>query len=399
MSGSGDRPNQSRKKILILLVLTVITATAAGYYWWSRGRLTTDDAFVDGRVFSITPRISGYVTDVFVADNVPVKTGQPLLALDRTEYEVALAEAKAALLEAEATLTSLELGVPLERDQTVQRVRAAQAQLDSLGKTLERTVKEEEAAAQDLKQAEARHEQALLNLTRIRELARKAVVSQSMLDEATTAAATTLAQVRGAQARLESVRKQRASLAAETESLKANIDLAATGQDVAAIKARQVEAQKARVESAKARVRQAELNLEYTTIAAPADGYVTKKGVEPGQMVSRGQPLMAVVPLDPTGIWITANYKETQLTDVRPGLPVTVRIDTYPGLKLKGTVASIMAGTGAAFSLFPPENASGNYVKVVQRIPVKIVLDEANLGDMPPLRIGMSVVPTIFTDR
>jgi membrane fusion protein (multidrug efflux system) len=183
------------------------------------------------------------------------------------------------------------------------------------------------------------------------------------------------------------------------DGLKANVALAATGEDVAVIKARQVEAQKAKVQLAKSRLKQAELDLAYTTVPAPVDGHVTRKRVEPGLMVSRGQPLMAVVPLNPEDLWITANYKETQLTKVQPGQDVIIHVDTYPGLQLKGKVDSIMAGTGSVFSLFPPENATGNFVKVVQRIPVKITLDLNGQPAPPSLRIGMSVIPTILLAR
>jgi len=229
-------------------------------------------------------------------------------------------------------------------------------------------------------------------------LLKKQAVARSQVDEATTRTETAQAQLRAAQARLAAVKKQRASLEANAQALRANVELAATGHDLAAIKSRQVEAQKARVQLARARVEQAELNLQYAVITSPADGYVTKKRIEPGLMVGRGQPIMAVVPLDPDHIWITANYKETQLTDVRPGQEVAVKVDTYPQVRFKGRVDSIMAGTGAAFSLFPPENASGNFVKVVQRIPVKITLDLSGRDSWPVLRVGMSVVPTIFTE-
>ncbi len=180
------------------------------------------------------------------------------------------------------------------------------------------------------------------------------------------------------------------------ERIKANIDLAATGEDQARIRSRQVEAQKARVALAAARVRQAELDLGYTTITSPTHGYVTRKRAEPGLMVSRGQPLMAVVPLNAEDLWVTANFKETQLTHVRPGQRAEIAVDTYPGVTLTGKVESIMAGTGAAFSLFPPENATGNYVKVVQRVPVKITLDASASIQLPALRIGLSVTPNIF---
>jgi membrane fusion protein (multidrug efflux system) len=393
-----NKKNNHRRKGMVLTVLILIVCSAVVYYLWSRGRITTDDAYVDGHIFRINPRISGYVTKVYVQDNQSVKEGEPLLSLDPTDYEVDLAEAKASLAEAEATLTSLELGVPLEVVQTEQKVRAAQAQLESLRKSMDKVVKDEEAAAQDLKRTEALHDLSLIELRRIRELAKTKVASESQLDQAETSSQTTQAQVGAAKAKLESVKKQKASLEADMEALRANVALAATGQDTAEIKSRLVEAQSARVELARTRVKQAELNLSYTTISSPADGYVTRKSVEPGLAVSKGQPLMAVVPLLPQELWVTANYKETQLTHVRPGQEVTLQIDTYPDQKFKGRVDSIMAGTGAVFSLFPPENATGNFVKVVQRIPVKIVFAADNLPP-PPLRIGMSVVPTILIDR
>ncbi len=394
-----SRKNNNHKKTLVLIVIVLIVASGLGYYWWSRGRVTTDDAYVDGHIFSITPRIPGYVTKVFVTDNQKVKQGEPLLSLDTTEYEVAIAEAKASLAEAESTLTSLELGVPLEMAQTTQRVRGAKAQIESLRKTMDRVLKEEEAASQDLKRADALHDLALIELRRTRELVKTKTVPDSRLDEAETAARSNEAQVGAARAKVESVKKQKASLEAEMDGLKANVALAATGEDVAVIKARQVEAQKAKVQLARSRLKQAELDLAYTTVPSPADGYVTRKKVEPGLMVSKGQPLMAVVPLSPEELWITANYKETQLTHVHPGQEVMIKVDTFPDVNLRGKVDSIMAGTGSVFSLFPPENATGNFVKVVQRIPVKITLDLKGQQTPPSLRIGMSVIPTILVTR
>ena len=158
----------------------------------------------------------------------------------------------------------------------------------------------------------------------------------------------------------------------------------------------EVAAQEARVNLAREKVRKAELDLGYTRILAPATGHVTKKRIQAGQLVAAGQPVMALVPLHPEQLWVTANFKETQLTRVRPGLRVSVEVDAFPGLDLTGRVESVMAGTGAVFSLFPPENAMGNYVKVVQRIPVKIVLDPVNATGQ--LRLGMSVVPTIHLE-
>ncbi len=396
---SNEQPtNNSRKKTIAIGIVVGCIGIAAGYYVWTGNRVSTDDAFVDGHIFSVSPRVAGYVTQVMVTDNERVEKDAPLLTLDPTEYEVALAEAKANLAEAESTLTSLELGVPLELTQTTQRVRGAEAELQGLRQRLEMKQKEEEGAAQELKRSKAEYDKAALDLKRMAELIRTHAISQSRFDEVETAAESGAARVGSAQAKLEAVTKERASLLADVARLQANIELAATGEDQAKIRERQVEAQRARVALARQRIKQAELNLSYTSIISPADGHITRKRVEPGMMVSKGQPLLAVVPLNPAGLWITANYKESQLTRMRPGQRATISVDAYPKVGLQGKVESIMAGTGAVFSLFPPENASGNFVKVVQRIPVKIVLDPDQDMSVPSLRIGMSVIPTIFTE-
>jgi len=390
-------------RMTIALVATlIILATFAGYYVHSRGSVSTDDAYVDGRVHTVTPRVTGYVTQVLVEDNQLVEPGQPLAQLDTTEFEVAVAKARATLAEEEATLASLELGVPLELSQTEYRVGGAQADLEGAMKRLEKLAQQEAASGQDLQRLRAELRQAELDLKRIEELARTDAVSQSSLDQARTAFESAQAQTRSALATLEAVRKEKNAVQLEQDGLRANVSLAATGSETAVIKKRQVEAQKAVVDMQKAALRQAELDLEHTTLRAPALGHVTQKSVETGRMVSRGQTLMAVVPLRAEELWITANFKETQLTHVKPGQRVKIKVDTYPGHELTGTVESIMAGTGSVFSLFPPENASGNFVKVVQRIPVRIKLDapgpEASSEEAPQLRIGMSVIPTIYVN-
>jgi membrane fusion protein (multidrug efflux system) len=397
MNDDSNSNKNSRMLATAAFAVSVLVLCGGGYLYWTGDRVSTDDAFVDGHIFSVTPRVGGYVTDVFATDNEAVKRGQRLLALDRTEYEVALAEAKANLAEAGATLTSLELGVPLELSQTAQKVRGAEAELSSLHKTLEMRLKDEEAASQELRRASAEHDKSLLDLRRMKELIKSHAISQAALDDVETKSETSRAHMRAVEARLEGVRRQIAALKSDMERLEANIKLAATGEDQAKIRARLVEAQRARVDLARSRVRQAELNLEYTTITSPADGHVTRKRVEPGLMIAKGQPLMAVVPLHRENLWITANFKETQLTRVQPGQRVSIAADAYPGIKLEGKVDSIMAGTGAIFSLFPPENATGNYVKVVQRVPVKIAINGQDAPTPLCLRIGMSVVPTIYT--
>lgn len=225
------------------------------------------------------------------------------------------------------------------------------------------------SAGQDVQSAQAEFSLAQLDLNRNRELLRAQSVSQSAYDQALTKAEMARAKVLAAQAKLAGIGARGGKASAKSS----------------------------KIEAQKAKVKQAALNLEYATIVAPARGYVTRKAVERGQMLSKGQPILAVVPLEPGEIWVTANFKETQLTHVKPGQKVDIEVDAYPGKSLKGTVESVMAGTGASFSLFPPENAAGNYVKVVQRVPVKITFDgNGTEGEAwPPLRVGMSVLPTI----
>ncbi|MGB6068834.1 MAG: HlyD family secretion protein [Desulfomonilaceae bacterium] len=388
---------KEHKWVATIILVVLLAAAGLGYYLWTRGEVSTDDAYVDGRIFTITPRVSGYITRIYVHNNDQVKKGQPLVALDPTPYEVALAQAKATLAQNRFTMASLQLGVPLQLAQTTQQVREAKAELNSLEQTLAQLRQNVDAASRNVQQQQAQYNLQKLDLERNKALRKDGAISQQALDNSVTSYRSTLAQLQGAKAQLEAAKKQLASQEAEIEQREASIAFAATGKEQAEIKARQTEAEKAAVELAKAQVKEAQLNLSYTTIVAPTDGYVTEKQIQPGQYVSPGQDLFAVVPLDLNDIWITANYKETVLTNVRPGQPVDIKVDTYPGVIIKGRVKSIMAGTGAVFSLFPPENATGNFVKVVQRIPVRITIDKDQQKYLPILRNGMSVVPTIYT--
>jgi membrane fusion protein, multidrug efflux system len=388
---------KAHKWLAIIIVVVLLVASGLVYYFWTRGEVSTDDAFVDGRIFTITPRVSGYITDIHVHNNDDVKKGQLLVALDPTPYEVALAQAKATLEQSKSTLVSLELGVPLQLTQTTEQVRQAKADLQSLEQTLDQLGQNVDAAARDVQQFQAQYDLQKVDLERNLALRKTGAISQQTLDHSEASYRSARAQLESGQAKLKAAKKQLASQQAEIQQRKATIALAATGKEQAQIKSVQTEAQKAAVDLAKEQLKQAELNLSYTKIVAPADGYVTKKQIQPGQFVSPGQDLFAVVPLDLDNIWVTANYKETDLTNVRPGQPVDIEIDTYPGVIIKGKVKSIMAGTGAVFSLFPPENATGNFVKVVQRVPVRISIDKHQPMFLPTLRNGMSAVPTIYT--
>lgn len=385
--------NGFKRKILagILVLLLLVGGVHLALTW---GTVSTDDAFIDGRVYMVTPRVAGHVVEVPVTDNQAVEAGQVLALLDPVPYEVALAQARADLAAAEAHLTALELGAPLERSRTDHSVSGAKAQLASLLSSLERAGKEQAAAEQAAQRAAAQLAQARLDSERMSLLRSKDVVSQSQLDNAQTALSAATASHQAAVDQAQAAARSVAAVRADADRLRANVRLAATGEGAAIIKESDAKAQQALVTLARERVRQAELNLSYTRIAAPAKGHVTHKNVEPGKSVAAGQALLAVVPLERGQLWITANFKETDLTDVRPGMSVSIEVDAYPSLELTGTVESIMAGTGAVFSLFPPENATGNYVKVVQRIPVRIALDPGDAAEAP-LRLGMSVVPTI----
>ncbi len=387
----------SKKKRLALIGLAVLALSGFGYYLYVRSRIETDDAFVDGRVHPITPRVAGYVNEVPVEDNQLVAAGDVLVVLDPTDYAVALAQAKADLASAEAQLAAQELGVPLQLSQTSSKVTSANAQLESQQRSYEQAVKERDAAVQEGDQVQAQLDQDKLDFARISQLRGKDVVSQSDLDAIENKRRGHEAQLRAARAKAEGANRRLESITADIKRLRSEIELAKTGQDQAVIQDKEAAAQRAKVDLAREKVRQAELNLGYTRILAPVAGHVTKKQIESGRLVAAGQALMTVVPLDAGELWVTANYKETQLTHVRPGQKVTMEVDTYPGRAITGTVESIMAGTGSVFSLFPAENASGNYVKIVQRIPVKIVFDKEN-GDLPKLRLGMSVVPTIHAE-
>ncbi len=389
------RKAKNKKKIALAVLLCLALGTA-GYVKATWGEEETEDAFVDGHIFSVTPRVSGFVNSVQVEDNQRVEAGQLLVELDPTDLEVALAQARADLSTAESQLAALEMQAPLTLRETDSKVTQASSQLAALYRSLQQAAEEEEAARQSVEQARAVEQQAALDMKRYDSLIKDKVVSQSAYDNAKTQLAKARAELGSAQAQMLALSHKRGSLQQDVDRLKAEVRLASTGHDQARIDDKQALAQRARVELARAKVRQAELNLSYTRITAPEAGFITKRSVEQGQQVAAGQMLLAVVPLSNKDLWVTANFKETQLTHVQVGQHVSMTVDAYPDEKLTGTVESLMAGTGAAFSLFPPENASGNFVKVVQRVPVRVKLD-TNKPGLPQLRIGMSVIATIHT--
>lgn len=358
------------------LALLVVVALLWFYY---SGRESTDDAQIDGHIHPVAARVPGTVKDVNVDDNQFVKAGSLLVQIDPTDYEVALARAKADLAEAQASASAALTNVPVTSTATTTQSTAADSDAD----TARAKISEAEAR---LREAQANEAKASNDLTRVKALLEKDEVSRQEYDASFAAAAAAAATLEARRAGLTEA--QKAVVSADARVLQAR-----TGpEQVAMTKARAASAQ-ARVDQLGAALEQAKLNLEYTTVKAPVDGVISRKSVERGQIIQGGQPLLAVVPLEE--VWVIANFKENQLRRMKPNQPVEIFVDAFGGRRYKGHVASISAATGARFSLLPPENASGNYVKVVQRVPVKIVIDPGQDNDHL-LRPGMSVEPVVY---
>jgi len=359
-----SKGNRKRKLVALVIfaAMAVIGAVAAYFYVrYISTHITTEDAFVEGNIHVIAPKISGTVKAIHVKDNQYVKTGEVLIEIDEADYDARVQEAES-ILNAEKSKLS----------EALTQIEIAQRQLTEL-------FSRRETARANLELQEANFRQAEADMKRAENLMKTETISKERFEKIKTGYDVALAQVKAAG---EQVRQTGAAI----ETQKGLIRAAETAY----------QSQTSEVRRREATLRVASLNRSYTRLYAPADGYVTKKSVEIGNQLQAGQPLMAIVPLE--GLYVTANYKETQLEKVKKGQGVTIKADTYPGKKFNGRVESIMAGTGSVFSLFPPENATGNYVKVVQRIPVKIVLE----GETDPdhiLRVGMSVVPTIVVSE
>ena len=348
---------------MILIIGPVVILSVIGlliYRHYEATHISTDDAYIEGRIHTIAPKIPGTVRTVSVTDNQPVRAGDLLVELDPADYEVKVKETVSSVESEKMKLREME-----------NRLDAAEKQMTEIRAGIE-------VARANVAVQQANLAQAVLDLRRYENLYKQEAISKERYEKTRTGFDVTEAQVKAAQ---EHVKQLEASLATQASLAR---------QARAA-----VSTQSATVQNKEAIHAGALLNRGYTRIIAPTDGHVTKKSVEKGNQVAPGTPLLALVPLD--DIWIIANYKETQLTRVKTGQRVEIAVDTYPGKKWQGKVESIMAGTGSTFSLFPPENATGNYVKVVQRIPVKIILDKSSDKDRV-LRIGMSVMSTIIIE-
>jgi len=398
---------QPRVRIGLAFLLLALIGVGV-WLWVTAGRESTDDAQIDARVTQIAARIGGTIARVAVDDNQRVAAGDVLVEIDPRDHQVAVDKARAELADAEANAVAARSNVPITATAATSGVvtaRGSVAQAQSAVTAAEREVEAARArrvsAEARLREVEATAAKAARDVERLRGLLAKDEIPQQQFDA--TAAAAAAQKAAGEAARSQVVEADAGIRVAESRLVQARageqqahaeLQTAQTApEQVTATKAR-ASAAEARVQQARANVAQAELNLQYTTVKAPAAGVVSKKGVNTGQVVQPGQPLLALVQIDE--VWVTANFKETQLKDMRPGQRATVAVDALGGRAFTGKVDSIAGATGARFSLLPPENATGNFVKVVQRVPVKIVLDGAQDPERL-LRPGMSVVPTVYT--
>src|SRR5688572_11139040 len=393
-----------------------------GWAWYKSGaEVSTDDAYVEGTISPVSAKVSGHIVEVLVRDNQAVKSGEVLFRVDPRDYEAKLAQARAAVAVAEANVRAARAEVPLARETTrsqVDEVRAAlegsrvsvrssESAVDEARARLESKRAAVLAMRADVAAAQSAERKAARDLERMKALMKNDYVSRREHDDALAALETATANLEAVERRMGQTEKEVQQTEAEMASRKLAIEQAQQRvaevrgtlaraefqQGQVSVKSAELARAEALLKAAQTDVGVAELNLEHTVVRAPTDGVVSKRSVELGQVVQVGQPLLALVPLH--DVWVVANFKETQLTSIRSGQRVEVRVDTYPGVTFAGTVNSISAGTGSRFSLLPPENATGNWVKVVQRVPVKILLDGKSVGNPQPLRAGMSAVVTV----
>jgi membrane fusion protein (multidrug efflux system) len=378
---------------VFLIVAAIFLLVGVVFLWRYFGSYeSTDDAQIDGHLNSISARISGHVTKLLVQDNQYVDAGTPLIQIDPADYQVALDQAKANLDDALAAARGAQVNVPITTINTGSQVSGADADVINARAGIAAAQQQFDAANSQLAAAQANNVKAQNDLVRYKDLIDKEEISQQQYDQAVAAAKSNAASVDAAKSSALAAQQQITQAKSRLASAEANLRYAETRpEQITAIKARAQSAE-AQVEMRRAQLAQAQLNLQYTLVVAPVAGVVTNRTVEVGQNVQPGQEIMRIINLD--DIWVTANFKETQLKEMQVGQAVTLRVDTN-GKDYKGHVQSISGASGSIVSLLPPENATGNYVKVVQRVPVKITFDPGETREHV-LRPGMSVEPKVW---
>ena len=361
---------------LIIAFIVIVVGVFFVYEYYSV-RESTDDAQIDGHITPISARVGGTVTEVDFHDNQFVEEGTILVQLDPTDYKVAVEKAKAELADVMASAKAAQTTIPMSHINTTNQLRSAQAAHNA-------SQREVEAARARLREAQANYDKVAKDLERMKQLIEKEEISRQQYDATVAAEQSAMASVEAAKANI-------AVAESHVSQAESGVRTAETAPEQMSITRSRFGSAQAAVQKAEATLKQAELNLQYTTVRAPATGVISKRSLEVGQVLQASQPMAALVSLK--DIYVTANFKETQLRYMRPGQPATIHVDAYDR-DFKGHVDSIGGATGARFSLLPPENATGNYVKVVQRVPVKIVLEPGE-DKQHLLRPGMSVVPTV----
>src|SRR5579862_9092930 len=379
-------------RIAILIGLVVLLVIGFFAYRYFTSYESTDDAQVDGHINSVSARITGHVIKLNVRDNQEVKAGDVLVEIDPADYQVAYEKAKADFADAQAAAIAAGVSVPITSVNTSSQVSATEADVNSARAGIQVAQQQLQAAKAQLQEAEANDVKAQNDLGRYKQLVTKQEISQQQYDQATAAAQASAAGVEAARASADAAQQQVTQAQGKLVQAEASRSYANTAPKQMEITRARVTSALAEAQRKKADLDQAALNLQYTKIVAPVNGIVSNRTVEIGQNVAPGQELMKIINLD--DIWITANYKETQLREMKLGQRVTIDVDAN-GRSYDGKVDSVAGASGSRFSLLPPENATGNYVKVVQRIPVKIVLDPGSNNDHQ-LRPGESVTPKVW---
>jgi membrane fusion protein (multidrug efflux system) len=381
----------------VLKIVVVLAVIGAVLYWWhGRKYEDTDDAQIDGHIYPISARVGGHVVKVNVEEGQFVKAGTVLVEIDDRDYQVAVERAKADYMDAVASSEAAQFNVPISQVGSSSQIHSAQSDVLSTEAGITGATKQVEEAEARLIQAQANAKTANADLLRYGMLVAKKEISQQQYDQAVAAATSANATVTAAEASVRSAQevvKQARARLGQSHAALANAQITPKQVSVTQARARASEAQAAR---AKASLDQTELNLGYTKIIAPVDGVIGNRNAQVGQNVQVGQEMLSVVPLK--DIWVTANFKETQLEYMRPGQSVAIKVDALGGQKFNGRITSVGGATGARFSLLPPENATGNYVKVVQRIPVRIDFENVGKSDFNQegrLRPGLSVNPEV----
>jgi membrane fusion protein (multidrug efflux system) len=381
--------------LLVLLAILIIGGGLGGWAYWQHVRQyeDSDDAFIDGEIVQVGARVAGIIQDVEVKDNQDIATGTVLVKIDPRDYQAKLNEAKAELEAAQARLEVARTNVDLAGANTEAVLAEAQAGVAQAKAAIQSSKSQLASAQADVTAAEAEATRRQADLQRYKSLDLRAV-SRQQLDAAQAAADSTQANLAAVRKRASAAESAVTEVQAKQAYAEGVLAAAKTGPQQVASTVAQAKTTQAAVNQAKAAVDEAELNLSYTTISAPVAGRVTRRTARPGQYLQVGQTVLALVQPD---VWVTANFKESQLAHMSRGQDVEIAVDAYPGQTFHGQVDSIQAGSGARFSLLPPENATGNYVKVVQRVPVKIVLDP-EVTRKWLLAPGMSVVPKVHVD-